>query len=191
MPNRLLTTLTIASALIACGLSVDAQEKKMLPQVLLKTSKGDVVLELYEDEAPNSVANFISLVESGFYDGLAFHRVIDDFMAQGGCPDGRGTGGPGYKIKCECYRPDAKKHERGVIAMAHAGRDTGGSQFYITFVPTPHLNGKHTVFGKVIKGMENIDKFNRTDAGGPAEKIEKAEVLSKRDHEYKPEKVGG
>ena len=163
-----------------------ADDETKLPQVLLETSKGPVVLELYEDEAPNTVANFISLVEKGFYDGLSFHRVIDGFMAQGGDPTGRGTGGPGYKIACECYRDDARKHERGVIAMAHAGKDTGGSQFYITFVKTPHLDGRHTVFGRVIEGMENIDKLNRTAGGGERDVIKKATVKFKRMHEYKP-----
>jgi peptidyl-prolyl cis-trans isomerase B (cyclophilin B) len=166
--------------------SADKKDEKKLPQVLLKTSKGEVVLELFEDEAPNTVANFITLVEKGFYDGLTFHRVIDGFMAQGGCPLGTGTGGPGHRIKCECYRRDARKHERGVISMAHAGRDTGGSQFFITFVKTPHLDGMHTVFGRVIKGMEAVDKFNPTGEA-PADKIEKATVLQKRDHDYKPE----
>jgi cyclophilin family peptidyl-prolyl cis-trans isomerase len=193
---------SFALALLAAALTL-AQDKekpkvkivdnKELPQVLLSTSKGDVVLELYEDQAPNTVANFISLVEKGFYDGLKFHRVIEDFMAQGGCPKGTGTGGPGYNIKCECVRKDHKKHERGVIAMAHAGRDTGGSQFYITFVKTAHLDGKHTVFGKVIKGMDNVDKLTRTQVGNrqiPDVKhdvIKKASVVQKRDHEYKPE----
>jgi peptidyl-prolyl cis-trans isomerase B (cyclophilin B) len=145
-----------------------------------------VTLELYEDEAPNTVANFISLVEKGFYDGLPFHRVLDRFMAQGGDPNGDGTGGPGYTIKCECYRPDRHKHDRGVIAMAHAGRDTGGSQFYITFVATPHLDGKHTVFGRVIEGMDAVDALNRTGRGTKADVIKKATVKSKRAHEYKP-----
>ena len=166
-----------------------AQDDNKLPQVLLETSKGNVVLELYEDEAPNTVANFVHLVEKGFYDGLTFHRVIDQFMAQGGCPKGTGTGGPGYNIACECYREDARKHERGVIAMAHAGRDTGGSQFYITFVKTPHLDGKHTVFGRVIEGMDVIDKFNRTAQGGKAETITKATVKFKRMHDYVPKVV--
>jgi cyclophilin family peptidyl-prolyl cis-trans isomerase len=152
-----------------------------------------VVLELFEDNAPNTVANFISLVEGGKYDGLKFHRVIEDFMAQGGDPKGDGTGGPGYRIKCECYRKEAKKHERGVIAMAHAGRDTGGSQFYITYIKTDWLDGKHTVFGRVIKGMENVDKLAKTQigqrqlAGVKHDTIKKATVLQKRDHEYKPE----
>ncbi len=169
-------------------------DDKQLPQVLLQTSQGDVVLELYEDNAPNTVANFISLVEKGYYDGLKFHRVIDEFMAQGGDPKGDGTGGPGYRIKDECTRKDAKKHERGVISMAKTEKpDTGGSQFFITFVKTDHLDGKHTVFGRVIKGMENVDKFAKTQIGRrelPSVKhdvIKKATVVQKRDHEYKPE----
>lgn len=155
--------------------------KEKLPQVLLKTSKGDILLELYEDEAPNTVANYISLVEKGFYDGTKFHRVIAGFMAQGGDPKGNGTGGPDYHIKCECVRKDHRNHERGVISMAHAGKDTGGSQFFITFEETPHLDGKHTVFGHVIKGMDVVDKLKQGDV------VEKATVKQKRDHEYKPE----
>ncbi|HEV7226497.1 MAG TPA: peptidylprolyl isomerase [Pirellulales bacterium] len=158
-----------------------------LPQVLLKTSKGDVVIELYEDEAPNTVANFVSLVEQKFYDGLTFHRVIDGFMAQGGCPKGTGSGGPGYAIACECRQKNARKHGRGSLSMAHAGKDTGGSQFFITFDATPHLDGKHTVFGKVIKGMDVVDKFSRTDSGAKPDKILEAKILRKRDHEYKPD----
>ena len=166
-----------------------AEDDAKLPQVLLETSQGPVVLELYEDEAPNTVANFISLVEKGFYDGLTFHRVIEDFMAQGGDPTGRGIGGPGYRIACECYRDDARKHDRGVIAMAHAGKDTGGSQFYITFVKTEHLDGKHTVFGRVIEGMENVDKLKPTAGGGQRDVIKKATVKFKRKHEYKPKTI--
>jgi cyclophilin family peptidyl-prolyl cis-trans isomerase len=159
-----------------------------LPQVLFTTSQGDVLLELYEDEAPNTVANFISLVEQGFYNGLTFHRVIDGFVAQGGCPKGTGTGGPGYRIACECYRSGFRRHERGVLSMAHAGRDTGGSQFFITLAATPHLDGKHTVFGRVVQGMENVDKLTRTEGGrgGQPDKIVTATVKSKRNHEYKP-----
>jgi cyclophilin family peptidyl-prolyl cis-trans isomerase len=164
-------------------------EKEKLPQVLLKTSKGDVLLELYEDEAPNTVANFVNLVEKGFYDGLVFHRVIDGFVAQGGDPKGNGTGGPGYKIKCECYRKDYHKNERGAISMAHAGRDTGGSQFFILFADQPHLDGKHTVFGHVIEGMEAVDKLNRTAPGAKPDTIVKATVKQKRDHEYNPEVI--
>lgn len=159
-----------------------------LPQVMLKTSQGDVLIELYEDEAPNTVANFISLVEKGFYNGLKFHRVIDGFMAQGGCPTGTGTGGPGYAIRCECDAPNARKHEKGSLSMAHAGRDTGGSQFFLTFAPTPHLDGKHTVFGKVIEGMEAVDKLKRVSPGEPGgDVINEAAVVRKRNHAYEPE----
>lgn len=169
------------SPALAQDKKADDKDKKKLPQILLKTSKGEILLELYEDEAPNTVANYVSLVEKGFYDGLKFHRVIPDFMAQGGDPKGSGSGGPGYHIKCECVRKDHRKHDRGVISMAHAGPDTGGSQFFITFRATPHLDGKHTVFGHVIKGMDVVDQLKNGDV------IEKATVKQKRDHEYKPE----
>jgi len=177
---RPLSVLSLLTLLVVAPVSF-ADEKEKLPQVELKTNKGDIVLELFEDEAPNTVANFVSLVENKFYDGLKFHRVIAGFMAQGGDPKGTGSGGPGYRIKCECYRKDRHKHARGVISMAHAGRDTGGSQFFITFEETAHLDGKHTVFGRVIKGLDVVDKLKQGD------KIEKATVLVKRDHEYKPE----
>ena len=183
------TLAAVVVAVVSVSIATGAVAEEKLPQVLLKTSKGDVTLELFEDEAPNTVANFVNLVEKGFYDGLTFHRVLDGFMAQGGCPKGTGTAGPGYNIKCECYSDKARKHDRGVIAMAHAGRDTGGSQFYITFVKTPHLDGRHTVFGRVIKGMDVVDSFNRSGRGKPPEKITKATVVSKRDHKYEPEKV--
>lgn len=161
-----------------------------LPRVLFKTSRGEVVIELFENEAPNTVANFISLVEKKFYDGLSFHRVLAGFMAQGGCPKGDGTGGPDYTIACECYGENHRNHFRGSLAMAHAGRDTGGSQFYLTFTPTMHLNGKHTVFGRVIEGMGAVAKLKRIDPDeakkGGADKILEAKVIRKREHEYKP-----
>jgi peptidyl-prolyl cis-trans isomerase B (cyclophilin B) len=159
------------------------KDKDKLPQVLLKTNKGDILLELYEDQAPNTVANFVSLVEKGFYDKLKFHRVEPGFVVQGGDPKGNGSGGPGYRIKCECVRKDHKLHERGVLSMAHAGKDTGGSQFFITLAKTPNLDGLHTVFGHVIKGMDVVDKLKIGDV------IEKATVEQKRDHEYKPEVI--
>lgn len=174
-----------------------AEEKKIraaeakaddLPRVKLETSKGDIVIELFENEAPNTTANFISLVEKGFYDGLKFHRVLPGFMAQGGDPKGDGTGGPGYAIACECVRQDYRKHFRGTLSMAHAGRDTGGSQFFLTFVPTPHLDGKHTAFGRVIDGLEVLSRLNRVQPGEPgADQIVKATVLRKREHEYQPQ----
>ena len=161
-----------------------------LPRVRLKTNKGDIVIELFENEAPNTVANFISLVEKGFYDGLAFHRVLPGFMAQGGDPKGDGTGGPGYTIACECDNPEHRIHFRGSLSMAHAGKDTGGSQFFLTFRPTGHLNGKHTVFGRIIEGMDVLPKLQRRDPGDPnapePDKIVEAKVIRKRDHEYKP-----
>jgi cyclophilin family peptidyl-prolyl cis-trans isomerase len=164
-----------------------------LPRVLLKTNKGDIVIELFENQAPNTVANFISLVNKGFYNGLPFHRVLGGFMAQGGDPKGDGTGGPNYTIACECYRPDHRQHFRGTLSMAHRGRDTGGSQFFLTFVPTPHLDGKHTAFGRVIDGMDVLAKLQRRDPGDPEaprpDKIIEAKVLRKRPHEYVPKKM--
>jgi peptidyl-prolyl cis-trans isomerase B (cyclophilin B) len=120
----------------------------------------EVVIELFEKDAPNTVANFEKLAKEGFYNGLTFHRVIPGFVAQGGCPNGTGTGGPGYTINCEI---NPNKHERGSLAMAHAGRNTGGSQFYICYKPQPHLDGQHTVFGKVIEGMEAVDEIKGND----------------------------
>ena len=132
------------------------------PRVTITTSKGDIVVELFEDAAPNTVANFISLVEKGFYDGTPFHRVIGGFMAQGGDPTGTGSGGPGHVIDCECELPGARKHFLGSLSMAHAGKNTGGSQFFLTFRPTEHLDGKHTVFGRVIQGFDVMPKLART-----------------------------
>jgi cyclophilin family peptidyl-prolyl cis-trans isomerase len=164
-----------------------------LPRVKLTTTKGDIVLELFENEAPETVGNFISLVQSGFYDKLTFHRVLKNFMAQGGDPKGDGSGGPGYHIYCECYKPDYRRHFQGSLSMAHAGRDTGGSQFFLTFKQTPHLNGKHTCFGRVIEGMDVLSKLQRRDPQGTnqsaPDSIVKAEVIRKRDHVYQPHKV--
>jgi len=176
-----------------------------LPHVVLKTSKGEIELELFENEAPNTVANFISLVEKGFYDGLEFHRVVGEFTAQAGCPKGDGSGGPGYVIPCECYLPEHRNHFRGSLSMAHSGRHTGGSQFHITFLPTGQLDGKHTVFGRVVRGMHVLAKLQRRVPRDPmevkmnphrniiippADKILKAKVLRKRNHEYDPTVFG-
>lgn len=134
-----------------------------LPRVLLRTSKGDITLELFKNEAPIATNNFLSLVKSGFYTDVPFHRVLPFFMAQGGDPTGTGSGGPGYCIKCECYGDNARNHFRGSIAMAHAGPNTGGSQFFLDFVPTSFLNKKHTVFGRVIDGMDVLSDIQRID----------------------------
>jgi len=126
----------------------------------IETDKGDIELTLFEKEAPNTVANFEKLAKSGYYDGLTFHRVIPNFVIQGGCPKGDGTGGPGYSIKCEI---NPHKHGTGALSMAHAGKDTGGSQFFITHSPQPHLDGVHTVFGKVVKGMAVVNSIKPDD----------------------------
>jgi peptidyl-prolyl cis-trans isomerase B (cyclophilin B) len=134
------------------------------------TEKGNMKVELYEKDAPNTVKNFCDLAEKGFYNGLTFHRVIPDFVIQGGCPNGTGSGGPGYKIKCELNGGN-QYHDRGVLSMAHAGRDTGGSQFFICHSRknTAHLDRNHTCFGKVVEGLEVIDAIR---AGDEIEKIE-------------------
>jgi len=121
-----------------------------------------ITLELYSNEAPKTVENFEKLANSGFYDGLTFHRVIDGFVAQGGCPDGTGMGGPGYTIKCETEN-NPYKHIPGALSMAHAGKDTGGSQFFICHDSFPHLDGLHTVFGQVIDGMDVVLRIKQGD----------------------------
>jgi peptidyl-prolyl cis-trans isomerase B (cyclophilin B) len=131
-----------------------------MKKAIIDTEKGKIELELFDKEAPNTVANFEKLANSGFYDGLTFHRVLPDFVIQGGCPRGDGTGGPGYTIKCEI---NSHKHGTGALSMAHAGKDTGGSQFFITHSPQPHLDGVHTVFGKVIKGMNVVNAIKPKD----------------------------
>ena len=125
------------------------------------TSRGPIKIELYPDKAPLTVANFVNLAKRGFYDGLNFHRVIADFMIQGGCPEGSGRGGPGYRFEDETT--NGVRHERGVLSMANAGPNTNGSQFFITHVPTPWLDGKHTVFGKVTEGLDVVDAVKQGD----------------------------
>ena len=124
-----------------------------MTRAIMETEKGKINLELFDSDAPNTVKNFVELSEKGFYNGLNFHRVIPDFMIQGGCPEGTGTGGPGYKIKCEI---NSNKHLEGTLSMAHAGKDTGSSQFFICHSPQPHLDGVHTTFGKT----EDMDIVN-------------------------------
>lgn len=165
-----------------------------LPRVKLKTTKGPIVIELFENEAPQTVANFLTLVRQGFYDGVAFHRVLPGFMAQGGDPEGTGSGGPGYRIRDEHSKPDARKHFRGSLSMANTGRpNTGGSQFFLTFVPTRYLNDRHTVFGRVAEGMEVAASLKRRDptAANPpeADRILKASVLRDRGHGYEFDRI--
>jgi len=130
----------------------------------IKTSKGEIKLNLFDDKAPVTVANFVNLAKKGFYDGLKFHRVIADFMIQGGCPTGNGTGGPGYRFEDECT-PELKHDKPGKLSMANAGPNTNGSQFFITHVPTPWLDGKHTVFGAVVdeSDQEIVNSIRQND----------------------------
>jgi peptidyl-prolyl cis-trans isomerase B (cyclophilin B) len=132
-----------------------------MPKAIFHTSRGDITVALFDKTAPNTVKNFIDLAKKGFYDQLAFHRVINNFMVQGGCPNSKegakgmpGTGGPGYKIKCELGPSNPETHQPGTLSMAHAGPNTGGSQFFITHTATPHLDGVHTVFGRVVSAND-------------------------------------
>src|SRR5210317_1851433 len=131
----------------------------------INTDKGLMIVEFYDKDAPGTVENFIKLAREGFYDGLTFHRVIPDFVIQGGCPDGTGAGGPGYSIDCE-LDGDNQYHDRGVLSMAHAGRNTGGSQFFICHSRdnTKHLDRNHTVFGKVTEGLDVLDAISQGDS---------------------------
>ncbi len=142
-------------------------------QARMETDKGAMVIELFADKAPLTVNNFVFLAREGYYDGVIFHRVIDNFMAQGGDPTGTGRGGPGYKFADE-FHPSLKHDKRGVLSMANAGPGTNGSQFFITHVPTPWLDGKHTVFGQVISGLDVLMSIPARDPGNvnaPAVKI--------------------
>ena len=141
----------------------------------IDTSRGTIKLKLHDDKAPKTVANFEKLAKQGFYNGLKFHRVIENFMVQTGCPQGTGTGGPGYKFADE-FHPDLRHKGPGVLSMANAGPNTNGSQFFITEVPTPHLDGKHTIFGEVVSGGDLVPKIGR--AGNM--KVELRKVLIKR-----------
>jgi peptidyl-prolyl cis-trans isomerase A (cyclophilin A) len=128
---------------------------------LFQTTKGDFKVELYETRAPKTTANFVSLIEKGFYDDIVFHRVIADFMIQGGCPEGTGRGGPGYQIQDE-FHPELGHSGEGLLSMANAGPNTGGSQFFITLVATPWLDNKHAIFGRVVEGMDVVHAIGKT-----------------------------
>ena len=131
-----------------------------MKKAIMRTEKGDICIEFFDEDAPNTVKNFKELIQDGFYDGLNFHRVIPNFVIQGGCPNGTGTGGPGYHIPCEI---NTQKHLTGSLSMAHAGKDTGGSQFFICHSPQPHLDGVHTVFGKTAD-MDVVNSIEPGDA---------------------------
>ena len=170
-----------------------------LPQVRILTTKGEMIVELYENQAPGAVANFIHLAEQGFYDGLQFHRVLEHFMAQTGCPDGDGTGGPGYSIYGEAKNANARKFFRGTLGMALSGgnADSAGSQFFICFLPTYNLNGEYTAFGRIISGIDVLGCITKHDPDAKKEEgaipprldeIIEVKVIRKRNHEYKPNK---
>jgi len=158
--------------------NLSSEELEKLQYAKFTTSKGVIWIKLTPQNTPNTVANFAHLANDGFYDGLNFHRVIEGFMAQGGCPTGTGTGGPDWAIECET-NAEGQVHKKGSLSMAHAGKNTGGSQFFICFVPCPHLDGVHTVFG----GIEENDKdsFDVLDSIRQNDIIESIEVLSSRD----------
>lgn len=135
-----------------------------MSKAIIKTEKGDMTVDFYDKDAPNTVANFLKLAKEGFYNGVTFHRVLPNFVIQGGDPTGTGAGGPGYKIKCE-LSGENQYHERGVLSMAHAGRDTGGSQFFICHSrdQTAHLDRNHTCFGKVVENVDVVDSIRQGD----------------------------
>ena len=170
------------------------QDKGVPPRVRMKTNQGDVVFELFEDAAPNTVANFIQLAEKKFYDGKGFHRVIKNFMIQGGCPQGTGTGDAGYKFADE-FKGNPHKVVKYALCMANAGPGTNGSQFFIvTAEACAWLDGKHTVFGQVVEGQKVVDAIGTCKVGAgdrPAEeqKLVSVEVISKRDHPYEVKKL--
>ena len=157
-------TLLLCSLCALAGFTASAASTASLKDVniVISTTKGDIELTLYPSKAPVTVANFLNLINRGYYKGISFHRVIPDFMIQGGDPTGTGMGGPGYRFEDEC-RPDLKHDGPGVLSMANAGPGTNGSQFFITHVPTDWLNGKHTVFGKVTEGQDVVDSIGQGD----------------------------
>lgn len=157
-------TLLLCSLCALAGFTASAASTASLKDVniVISTTKGDIELALYPSKAPVTVANFLNLINRGYYKGISFHRVIPDFMIQGGDPTGTGMGGPGYRFEDEC-RPDLKHDGPGVLSMANAGPGTNGSQFFITHVPTDWLNGKHTVFGKVTEGQDVVDSIGQGD----------------------------
>jgi cyclophilin family peptidyl-prolyl cis-trans isomerase len=153
------------------------------PTATIETNHGTIRIELFEERAPKTAANFIELAEKGFYDGVVFHRVIEGFMIQGGDPDGTGMGGPGYTIDDE-FHPELRHDASGVLSMANAGPNTGGSQFFITLAPTPWLDGRHAVFGKVVEGMDVVEKIGSVDTDRrdrPSKEVRMERVEIRRD----------
>jgi peptidyl-prolyl cis-trans isomerase B (cyclophilin B) len=170
--------LLAALALAITALPAQSEESMKDIRIIVKTDRGDIEGVLYPSKAPVTVANFLNLAKRGYYDGLKFHRVIPDFMVQGGDPTGTGSGGPGYRFEDECS-PELKHDKPGIFSMANAGPGTNGSQFFITHVPTPWLDGKHTVFGSVTKGQDIVNAVAQGD------KIKSIEILDPTDDLFK------
>ena len=163
--NNLLKAIALGAALLPfAAVPAFADEAVKRPVANFETTMANFKIELYSDLAPNTVKNFVDLANKNFYDGVIFHRVIDDFMIQGGDPTGTGMGGPGYSIPDE-FGEGLKHDSKGILSMANAGPDTGGSQFFITLVPTPWLDGHHAIFGHVIEGMEVVEAIGHTKTG--------------------------
>lgn len=154
------------------------------------TNQGDFKVRFFTEQAPRTVSNFYNLAKDGFYDGLIFHRVIEGFMIQGGDPDGRGTGGPGYRFKDE-FHPELRHDKKGLLSMANAGPDTNGSQFFVTLAPTPHLNDRHAIFGEVTEGMDVVDTIGSC-ATGPMDRPKEDQKIEKIDLEgdFEPVDIG-
>jgi|ETN02SMinimDraft_2_1059926.scaffolds.fasta_scaffold15632_4 peptidyl-prolyl cis-trans isomerase A (cyclophilin A) len=154
----------------------NSEEETLNRVAVIETNLGTMEIELFNDKAPRTVSNFVDLIEKGFYDGVIFHRIISGFMIQGGDPTGTGRGGPGYTIDDE-FHPDLKHDSKGILSMANAGPNTGGSQFFITLAPTPHLDNRHAVFGKLIKGEEILDKIGAVETGPNDKPINEVKMI--------------
>jgi len=177
----LIIVVIVASGYFIFNQNGNSEEETLNRVAVIETNMGTMEIELFEDKAPRTVSNFVDLIEKGFYDGVIFHRIISGFMIQGGDPTGTGMGGPGYEIDDE-FHPDLKHDSKGILSMANAGPNTGGSQFFITLAPQPHLDNRHAVFGKLIKGEEILDKIGavETDANArPSNEIKMIKVTIK------------
>ena len=170
------TTTTITTTIPEINEPIVAQKENLNRVAVIETNMGTMEIELFEDKAPRTVSNFVDLIEKGFYDGVIFHRIISGFMIQGGDPTGTGMGGPGYEIDDE-FHPDLKHDSKGILSMANAGPDTGGSQFFITLAPTPHLDNRHAVFGKLISGEDVLDKIGAVATGANDKPINEVKMI--------------
>jgi peptidylprolyl isomerase len=173
MNKKTIFITTIIILILLIGASKMADNKK----VKFETTQGDIIIEIYGGEMPITAGNFEKLVSEGFYDGVIFHRIIDGFMIQGGDPQGTGMGGPGYEIKDEFTQTSLDRNDRGTLSMANAGPNTGGSQFFINLVNNNFLDGKHPVFGKVVEGMDIVDKIAKVDTDGNDRPLEEVKII--------------